>query len=199
MLIKGLMRRTAEDVIEIGNALIRQRKAMPGLFMAWIDLEFSMSERSAYRFINVAAVYGDKPGTVPGLNLKALYELAAPSTPPEVRDEIERRIASGEVVSATEVKQLKRRTSGNFFRKNSGGSHPPKNSPAFEGERVLNNREDPNQCEVAAVCTGPSPGSSELVVVRGAGRWWCYCSTRQIVASPHWYACASAAIVSPLP
>jgi len=39
-LIKGLVRRTAEDVIEIGNALIRQKKALPGAFHAWIEAEF---------------------------------------------------------------------------------------------------------------------------------------------------------------
>ena len=44
-LIKGLVRRTAEDVIEIGNALIRQKKALPGAFHAWIEAEFGWQER----------------------------------------------------------------------------------------------------------------------------------------------------------
>jgi hypothetical protein len=36
-LIKGLMRRTAEDVITIGQALIRQKDALPhGSFLPWI-------------------------------------------------------------------------------------------------------------------------------------------------------------------
>ena len=43
-----------------------------------------LSQRAAYRFIHVAEVYGSKLTTVVGP--KALYELAAPSTPPEVRE-----------------------------------------------------------------------------------------------------------------
>jgi hypothetical protein len=41
------------------------------------------------------------------LSMAALRELAAPSTPPEVREEIERRIAAGEIVSAGDVKRIK--------------------------------------------------------------------------------------------
>jgi hypothetical protein len=39
-LIKGLVRRTTEDIIEIGNALIRQKNALPGEFHSWIEAEF---------------------------------------------------------------------------------------------------------------------------------------------------------------
>jgi hypothetical protein len=64
-LIKGLIRRTVDDVITIGQALIRQKAALPhGSFLPWIDAEFAMSETD--------------------LNASALHELAAPSTPSEV-------------------------------------------------------------------------------------------------------------------
>jgi hypothetical protein len=36
-----------------------------------------------------------RTANVADLGLQALYELSAPSTPPEVREEIERRIAAG--------------------------------------------------------------------------------------------------------
>jgi hypothetical protein len=106
-LIKGLMRRTAEDVIEIGKALIRQQKALNRRFQSWIELEFEMSQSAAYRFINVAERFDPKHPTVGRLPLAALYELAAPSTPPEVREEVERRIAAGELVSGVDVRTLK--------------------------------------------------------------------------------------------
>ena len=106
-LIKGLMRRTAEDVIEVGSALMRQRKAMPRLFLLWIRAEFDMSQSAAYRFINVAERYDGKLPSLGSLNIEAVYELAAPSTPPEVREEIERRVAAGELVNATDVRTLK--------------------------------------------------------------------------------------------
>ena len=35
------------------------------------------------------------------LSVTALYELAAPSTPPEAQTEVERRVAAGELVSGT--------------------------------------------------------------------------------------------------
>ena len=99
-LIKGLMRRTAEDVITIGQALIRQKAALPhGQFLPWIASEFEMHEQSARRFMQVAERYG-KSNTMLDLTPTALYELAAPSTPPEVQAEVERRIAAGEIVSA---------------------------------------------------------------------------------------------------
>lgn len=107
-LIKGLMRRTAEDVIEIGKALIRQKERLPhGMFLPWIETEFEMSQSAALRFVNVANAYGGKSVTVTDLTTKALYELSAPSTPPEVREEVERRISAGELVSSEDVRTLK--------------------------------------------------------------------------------------------
>jgi hypothetical protein len=106
-LIKSLMRRTADDIIEIGAALIRQRTALPdGTFKAWIESEFNMSRTATYRFINVAERFSSCP-TVGHLQAKALYELAAPSTPPEVQAEVERRITAGELVTAADIRELK--------------------------------------------------------------------------------------------
>src|SRR6266404_4372497 len=60
-LIKGLMRRTAEDVVEIGKALNRQKSALGhGNFTNWIELEFDMHLRTAQRMMSVAAAYGTK-------------------------------------------------------------------------------------------------------------------------------------------
>jgi hypothetical protein len=107
-LIKGLMRRTAEDIITIGEALIRQKANLPhGMFLKWIEAEFDMSESAARKMMGVARQYGGKSVTVTDLGTRALYELAAPSTPPEVEAEVERRIAAGELVSAADIKALK--------------------------------------------------------------------------------------------
>jgi hypothetical protein len=56
--------------------------------------------------MQVADRFG-KSTTMMDLPLTALYELAAPSTPPEVREEIERRVAAGELVSGEDVRDLK--------------------------------------------------------------------------------------------
>ena len=92
---------TAADVIEIGQALIRQKaKLGHGNFLNWLAAEFGMSNPTASRFMNVAERFGSKSFSVKDLDLTALYELAAPSTPEEVRSEVERRIAAGELVTA---------------------------------------------------------------------------------------------------
>jgi Protein of unknown function (DUF3102) len=103
-LIKGLMRRTTQDVIDIGMALIRQKDALPhGSFLPWIEAEFAMSRHTADRLMNVAEAYGSKSSSVQHLSLTALYELAAPSTPPEVQAEVERRVAAGEIIGAAVI------------------------------------------------------------------------------------------------
>ena len=107
-LIKGLMRRTEEDLIEIGRALIRQKANLPhGLFLPWLKTEFDMSEATARRMMSVGHVFGGKSVSLTDLGAGALYELASPSTPEEVRAEVERRIATGEIVDAAVVRTLK--------------------------------------------------------------------------------------------
>ena len=97
------MRRTAEDVITIGQALIRQKDALPhGSFLPWIETEFEMTHKTATNFMNVAAKFGAKVETISSLGPTALYELA--SSTADVQAEVERRIAAGEIVSAADVK-----------------------------------------------------------------------------------------------
>ena len=54
-----------------------------------------MSQSTADRFVQVAKVYAGKLPTVGNLEPSALYELAAPKTPPEVREEVEASDCSG--------------------------------------------------------------------------------------------------------
>ena len=57
--------------------------------------------------MGVARQFGDKTSIVRDLDPTALYELAAPKTPIEVREEVERMIEAGEVVTKATVAQLK--------------------------------------------------------------------------------------------
>ena len=105
--IKLRLRRSAEDIVAIGLDLIDVKASIGhGNFLPWIDAEFAMSEYSARNFMHVAEVYG-KRGTVPDLPPTALYELAAPKTPIEVREEVERMIEAGEVVTKDVVEELR--------------------------------------------------------------------------------------------
>ena len=97
----------AEVERRIGQLLIDMKaKLGHGNFLPWLEAEFGMSEVTARKMMRVAEAFKSKPSF--DLPVSALYELAAPSTPPEVQAEVERRIAAGEIVSAAEVKQLKR-------------------------------------------------------------------------------------------
>jgi hypothetical protein len=92
-------------IITIGQALIRQKEALPhGSFLSWIESEFGMGEQTARNMMNVAKKFGKSP-TVGDLSVTALYELA--SSTADVRAEVERRIAAGEIVSAVDVKKMK--------------------------------------------------------------------------------------------
>jgi Protein of unknown function (DUF3102) len=98
----------ARDIIEIGRELIAVKDRVGhGNFLRWLDVEFEMSEPSAVRMMNVAREYGGKSFPVKDLKRSVLYELAAPSTPPEVRDKIERRVLAGENIALADVQALK--------------------------------------------------------------------------------------------
>lgn len=66
-----------------------------------------MAQRTSYRFVDVAKAYSDKLATVANLDATALYELAAPSTPPEIRDRVEEMLVDGEKVTAAQIKRMK--------------------------------------------------------------------------------------------
>lgn len=111
--IRLRLRRSAEDIIEIGRDLIATKEALPhGQFLPWIEAEFGMGEHTARRFMGVARQYSDKSSIVRDLDPTALYELAAPKTPEEVREEVEKMIEAGEVVTKATVQELRNKLSG---------------------------------------------------------------------------------------
>jgi vacuolar-type H+-ATPase subunit I/STV1 len=109
--IKIRLKRTAEDIIEIGLDLIEAKRiAGHGGFEKWLKAEFEMSQDSAQRFMNVAKSFG---GEIPhsavfALNANVLYALSAPSTPENVRTEIIERVENGESINLAEIQRLKK-------------------------------------------------------------------------------------------
>jgi Protein of unknown function (DUF3102) len=98
----------SQDIIEIGRELIAVKDRVGhGKFLHWLDTEVEISDPTATRMMNVAREYGGKSFPVKDLRRKVLYELAAPSTPPEVRDKVERRVLAGEDVTLMDVQALK--------------------------------------------------------------------------------------------
>lgn len=104
--IKMRLRRSAEDIIEIGRDLIAVKEILPhGQFLPWLDAKFGMTDRTARNFMRVAERYAGKSETISDLQPTALYALA--SAEPEVREEIERMIEAGEVVTKATVARLR--------------------------------------------------------------------------------------------
>lgn len=76
----GLLKRTAESIIAIGDNLLAVQKLLPEMkFSAWLRTEFDLSRQSAYNFMRVATRFGGSCKTVLQLPAKVLYELASSS------------------------------------------------------------------------------------------------------------------------
>ena len=104
--IRGLMKRSARDIIEIGERLAAVKaEAGHGRFLNWIAAEFAMSDDSALRFMRVARLAAEKP-QIAEFGPSALYLLAAPSTPEAARTEVFDRLATGELLGYTAVREL---------------------------------------------------------------------------------------------
>ncbi len=118
--IRGLMKRTAEDIVDIGQRLIEVKKRLKhGRFGTWLTAEFGWNQKTAERFMNVAESFQSKFDSLSIFDLapSALYILAAPSTPAEAREEAIARAQSGQSITYTAAKNLKQKYS------------PPKHQP----------------------------------------------------------------------
>jgi uncharacterized protein YoxC len=117
--IKVRLKRTAEDIIEIGKDLIiAKEKCGHGGFEKWISFEFEMNIRTAQNFMNVADKFSDKNEIISFLKPTALYMLSAPSTPETVREAVIEKIESGEKVDLKEIERLKKEAADLLASKN---------------------------------------------------------------------------------
>ena len=97
--------RDLQDVasIGIGRALLAVKdKLEHGQFLNWVEAEFAFGRRTAVRMMQVATEFGDKWDSVSHLPTTVLYKLAAPSTPPSVREAV-LNLNPGEVVTPRSV------------------------------------------------------------------------------------------------
>jgi hypothetical protein len=104
--IRRLGKRVVADVVEIGSRLAEcKRICGHGNWLPWLEREFAWTEQTALNFMRVAELNKSKTVLDLDLSVKALYLLAAPSTPAEARDEIIERAQAGEPVSVADIKQ----------------------------------------------------------------------------------------------
>lgn len=108
--IRALMKRTARDIIAIGQKLIEVKQHLGyGQYRKWIETEFTWGKSTANSFENVARQFAN----VQNLDIfapSALYELAAPSTPVSAREEVIARAKAGEKSVTNLLKKLNRNT-----------------------------------------------------------------------------------------
>ena len=101
------MKRAAQDIIDIGQKLIEVKARLGhGSFGGWLEAEFEWSDQTALNFMNVAR---RMPGIPNGLDFapRALYLLAAPSTPETARTEALERAAAGETITHAIAQDIK--------------------------------------------------------------------------------------------
>ncbi|BAY66477.1 hypothetical protein NIES22_66160 [Calothrix brevissima NIES-22] len=105
--IKGLMHRTAQDIIQIGQRLIEVKQCLGhGKFTNWLKLEFNWSISTATKFMHVAEQLKFVNFTNLHISSSALYIIAAPSTSKDARAEVIKRAVMGESISYTQAKEI---------------------------------------------------------------------------------------------
>ena len=105
--IRARIRRTVEDIIETGRDLATVKDSMEfGEFTKWLDLEFSMTDRTARNYMRAAAWAEGKTEIISDLSPTTLYLLAAPSTPKEIQAEVVSDLKAGKPIEFLRVKAL---------------------------------------------------------------------------------------------
>lgn len=89
--IKENLQQTISIIWEVGRKLFEIRNLLkPRCFKAWLESEFPGSRSNAYNNVNVYTAFPD-PTSIRDLPIdsSALYKLAAPSTPEDLRLRVE--------------------------------------------------------------------------------------------------------------
>jgi hypothetical protein len=101
--------RVGQDAtIQIGIELLEAQKLLAhhhqGTFVSWVKSEMPFSVAQAYNLMNVATAFPEfSNGWKTQIDTGALYALAAPSTPQEVRDEFVEKAEAGKHVTHDDV------------------------------------------------------------------------------------------------
>lgn len=104
--IRIRLKHTAEDIIAIGQDLIAVKSKLGhGKFLPWLKSEFGMTDRHALNFMRVASRFSGKSEIISDFSITVLYELASPSTP----DSIIEQVQSGEIpATMADIRDAKR-------------------------------------------------------------------------------------------
>ncbi len=102
-----IRKRTLTNAIETGkDLLVMKRKLGHGMFIPWLRAQFDMSERTAQYFMSTAEKFGATPQILDMVPRGLIYEMAAVSTPEEVRQAVMQQIDAGTKPDLAELKKL---------------------------------------------------------------------------------------------
>jgi hypothetical protein len=103
-----------QSIIAIGAELTKVKEAIGhGNYLAWIDAEFGWSDRTARNYVwAYEAFKSETVSDLEPIDTKALYLLAAPSTPKPVREAALQKAATGERVTQAGVRLMLSPTRG---------------------------------------------------------------------------------------
>ena len=105
--IRDRVKKTVEDIIEIGNDLLAVKEALEhGQFGPWLKAEFGWSERSAQNFMSVADRFKSAKLAELPIQPSAAYLLAAPAVPDEARQVAIEKAEAGEEITFTTAKEI---------------------------------------------------------------------------------------------
>jgi hypothetical protein len=130
--IRLLMKRTAQDIIELGQKLIAVKDRLGhGYFLDWLEAEFGWSYPTAARFMQVANSFNESY-QIDNFAPSALYEIFAPSTPVAARDEALARAASGEPITNKLAKAIKQKYVTPSTKPKQKSESEPKQEPSLQ-------------------------------------------------------------------
>ena len=102
--IRARIRRTVADILDTGRDLVQVKAALDhGQFTDWIEREFSMSMRSAQRFMQAAEWAEGKNDIVSHLPPNTLHLLAAKSTPEDIQTEVVSTLKAGKSIDPRQI------------------------------------------------------------------------------------------------
>ena len=101
------MRRTVQNIVGIGEKLTEVKAQLGyGNFTKWLEHEFEWQERSARNFMRVAEVFKTANFADLDFAASALYLLAAPSIPEQVRETAMTLASQGETITYSKAKNI---------------------------------------------------------------------------------------------
>jgi hypothetical protein len=108
--IRALMKRTAQDIFELGQKLINVKQILGhGRFGDWLKAEFGWGEWTARKFMQVAQEFASVEFTDLQIAPSALYLVAGSSTPDAAKAEVFARAASGEPITRKVAQAIKQK------------------------------------------------------------------------------------------